>query len=263
VRDPQNNLVAGQTVNFQLTDITGGSLSVASAVTDAQGRAQTVYTATGTPSSSNGVQVAATVQGTAVTGSTTLTVGGQTVFLSLGTGVTMTENANKTQFIMPWVVQAVDSAGNAVNNINITLTLHSTYYNKGTWVAGSSAWVWTPTIAAPGCANEDVDLNGVLIPAEDTNGNVKLDPGDVALTNPGAVTTGTDGSATFDVQYPEDHGLWVTVRLTASATVQGTQTSTSATFQLPMLATYVNNIQQDIPGRISPYGTANTCANPN
>src|SRR5262249_53906709 len=38
VRDPNNNLVEGKAVDFQLTDITGGSLSVASAVTDAQGR---------------------------------------------------------------------------------------------------------------------------------------------------------------------------------------------------------------------------------
>jgi hypothetical protein len=42
VRDATNNLVEGQTVSFSLTkDPTGGSLSVASAVTDAQGRAQT------------------------------------------------------------------------------------------------------------------------------------------------------------------------------------------------------------------------------
>jgi len=70
VRDAQDNLVEGQTVNFQLTDTTGGSLSVASAVTDVQGRAQTVYTATGTPSSSNGVSVLATVQGTGTPGFT-------------------------------------------------------------------------------------------------------------------------------------------------------------------------------------------------
>ena len=41
-------------------------------------------------------------------------VGGQTVFLSLGTGSTLTENATKTQFIMPFVIQALDSAGNPV-----------------------------------------------------------------------------------------------------------------------------------------------------
>jgi hypothetical protein len=273
VRDPANNLVEGQTVNFALTDTTGGQLTVAAAITDVQGRAQTVYKAAGTPSASNGVKVTATVQGTAVNNFTNLTVGGQTVFLSLGTGVTINENSNFTQFIMPWVVNAIDAAGNPVSNIVITLTLHSKYYNKGTWVKGTSNWLWLPSsgggnvqIAYPGCPNEDLNLNGVLDPGEDTSGtgnnNGKLDPGDIALASPGSVTTGTDGSAIFNVQYPEDHGFWVTSTLTATATVQGTETSTSSTFQLPMLAKYVNTITTDVPGRVSPYGIAATCSDP-
>lgn len=276
VRDAAGNLVENKTVNFALTDSTGGSLSVASAVTDVQGRAQTVYTAAGTPSASNGVIVAATVQGTAVTGSTALTVGGQTVFLSLGTGVNINENSNFTQFIMPWVVSAIDSAGNPVNNIVVTLTLHSAYYNKGYWVKGSASWLWTSVtatppggvqIAYPGCPNEDANLNGVLDPGEDTSGtgnnNGKLDPGDVALAVPGTVTTGTDGSAIFNVQYPEDHAAWVTSTLTATATVQGTQTSTSTTFQLPNAAKYVNSTTTAIPGQFSPYGLGATCTDKN
>ncbi len=275
VRDAAGNLVEGKTVNFALTDSTGGSLSVASAVTDVQGQAQTVYTASSTPSASNGVIVTATVAGfSSVTGQATLTVGGQTVFLSLGTGVTISENSNFTQFIMPWVVNAVDSAGNPVNGVSITLTLHSAYYNKGWWVAGSTKWIWDYAsatgevqIAYPGCPNEDKNLNGVLDPGEDTSGtgnnNGKLDPGDIALAVPGTVTTGTDGSAIFNVQYPEDHAMWVTSTLTATAIVQGTQTSTSTTFQLPSAAKYVNSPTSAIPGQFSPYGIANSCTNPN
>ena len=125
VRDAQDNLVEGQTVDFQLTDKTGGSISVATAVTNAQGVAQTVYTATSTASGSNGVSVTAAVQGTAIQNTVTLTVGGQTVFLSLGTGATLTENAEKTQFIMPFVIQALDSAGNPVPGAIVTLTIAS------------------------------------------------------------------------------------------------------------------------------------------
>jgi Bacterial Ig-like domain (group 1) len=262
VRDPANNLVEGQTVSFQLTDITGGSLSVASAQTDIQGRAQTVYTASSAPSASNGVTVTAIVQGKpAVTGSATLTVGGQTVFLSLGTGVKLQENAPATQFTMPWVLQAVDSAGNPVNNVPVTLTIHSVSYYKGTWVAAGSDWVWTPT--SPACANEDVNLNGVLDPGEDFNGNHKLDPGEVAVTTVGTVTTAADGSATFGVEYPEDHAVWVIVNLTATANVQGTQASTNSIFQLPMLSSYVTTAPSAIPGEVSPYGVNVSCANPN
>jgi hypothetical protein len=273
VRDSSNNLVEGKTVNFALTDSSGGSLSVASAITDVQGRAQTVYKASTTPSGSNGVRIDATVQGTSVTDFSQLTVGGQTVFLSLGTGIQLGENSNKTQFQMPWVVNAVDSAGNPVNGIVITLTLHSKYYNKGYWVIKGSSWYWgngnggLVTIPYPGCPNEDLNLNGVLDPGEDTSGtgnnDGKLTPGDIALAVPGTVTTATDGSAIFQVNYPEDHAMWVTTTLTATATVQGTETSASTTFQLPNLATYVNSTTTAIPGETSPYGVATSCTNPN
>lgn len=272
VRDAAGNLVNNQTVAFKLTDVTGGSLSFATVVTDTEGVAQTVYTASGTPSTSNGVIVSATVQGTAITASTTLTVGGQTVFISLGTGNTIGENSNKTQFQMPWVVQAVDSSGNPVNNVAITFTIHSASrpnwaYAKGTYeVCGP---VWQQYNTTPGCTNppvtclnEDINLTGVYEASEDINNNGKLDPGDVAVATPGSVITATDGSATFLVEYPEDHALWVQATLTATATVQGTQSSTEATFVLPMLASYLTAITTEPPGFVSPYGVANTCTNP-
>ena len=287
VRDATGNLVQGQTVNFALTDITGGSLSFASVVTDAQGTAQTVYTASTTPSTSGGVTVTATVvngSGVAVAGpqSVDLTVGGQTVFLSLGTGNKIGENSPTapTQFQMPWVVQAVDSAGNPVNGVTITLNVHSSLksdngdyaYRKGGWVVCGNSWVQTGTPAAfictaivspTSCYNEDLFLTGVYQASEDTNGNGKLDPGDVAVATPGTVTTATDGSATFQVEYPEDHAQWVQVTLVATTTVQGTQASTSATFWLPILATYVTTTTSSPPGVVSPYGTATSCTNPN
>jgi hypothetical protein len=274
VRDPQNNLVQGKTVAFQLSDVTGGQLSFATAMTDEEGVAQTVYTASSTPSTSNGVVVTATVQGTSISQFATLTVGGQTVFISLGTGAKINENSNFTQFQMPWVVQAVDSAGNPVNNVAILLTIHSASrpynaYFKGAYQVCGSAWVQyngTPgctgnlaTTPIVGCANEDLNLTGVFDPAEDTNTNGKLDPGDVAVATPGSVTTGADGSATFLVEYPEDHALWVQATLTATATVQGTQSSTTSTFVLPILASYLTSIQSSPPGAVSPYGIAGVC----
>jgi Bacterial Ig-like domain (group 1) len=273
VRDAAGNLVNNQTVAFKLTDVTGGSLSFATVVTDTEGVAQTVYTASGTPSTSNGVVVAATVQGTAITASTTLTVGGQTVFISLGTGNQIGENSTKTQFQMPWVVQAVDSSGNPVNNVAITFTIHSSSrpnwaYAKGTYEVCGSSWVQYNTTPGCGanppvtCLNEDINLTGVYEASEDFNNNGKLDPGDVAVATPGSVITATDGSATFLVEYPEDHALWVQATLTATATVQGTQSSTEATFVLPMLATYLTSTTTEPPGFVSPYGVANTCSNP-
>ena len=62
-----------------------------------------MYSATSTASTSNGVQITATVQGTSIRGTVDLTVGGQTVFLSLGTGSVISENNAKTQFSVPFV----------------------------------------------------------------------------------------------------------------------------------------------------------------
>lgn len=298
VRDVNNNLVEGQTVDFQLTDKTGGSISVGSAVTDIQGQAQTVYSATSTASTSNGVQITATVQGTAIQGTVDLTVGGQTVFLSLGTGTVISENAQKTQFSVPFVIQALDSGGNAVPGVTVTLDIHSlspaggtttgapdftastpsapavmsgtfAAYAKGNWYAtgGTPAWAQFPSSPGKGlqayCLNEDVNGTGIYEASEDLNGNGVLDPGDVAAVTPGTVTTDSTGSANVAVTYPEDHALWVQVKLTATTTVNGTQTTTQSIFWLPMLASYLTNSSVSPPGVVSPYGQNVSCANPN
>ncbi|HEX2789234.1 MAG TPA: Ig-like domain-containing protein [Steroidobacteraceae bacterium] len=286
VRDASNNLVEGQTVSFQLTDVTGGQLSVGSAVTDVQGKAQTVYTASGTSSATNGVTITATIQGTAVPATTVkLTVGGQTVYLSLGTGNTITPDGTNTQFIMPYIVQAQDAAGNAVNNVTVTLAIHSVLYGKGGYVVFNDAWVQTgqpaggpyTTSALPPaitvCANEDVAGTGIYEVSEDLNNNGKLDPGNIAAVSPGTVVTGPivdsasgatiNGSAQLTVTYPQDHALWVQSLLTATATVAGTETSTTSKFWLPMLATDLTTTTVEPPGFISPYGVATSCANPN
>lgn len=293
VWDAQNNLVQGQTVYFQLTDQTGGTLSAASAVTDSQGRAQTVYTATSTPSAANGVTITGTVGGS-VTGQTSITVGGQSVFLSLATGNHVGEQNNQTQFVLPYTVTAVDAAGHGVSNVTVSLAIHSfpqadvpagqlnlgstggtsaTYgaYAKGTWQAVSPACngitgsAFCQVINSV-CYNEDVDSSGILkSPSEDINGNGKLDPGDAAtvtFTGPSLVTD-SNGNATFNVVYPEDHAGWIQVKLTASATVSGTESSTTTQFWLPMLAIYINSTTNGSPpGTISPYGTASACNSP-
>jgi hypothetical protein len=301
VRDANNNLVEGQTVTFEtLNDVTGGTLSVPSAVTDVQGRAQTVYTASSTPSASNGVVVQAAVAG--ITTTADLTVGGLAVGLSLGTGNQITElpagcasgSTNLcTEFELSYSVIATDTAGNPVPNVAVTLTIHALDYYKGKYVYSSGTtppWSYEPSAA---CINEDdsqsgqasyANFNGVLDDGEDgcTNGvtptghtvtaplvcnptgnqNGKLDPGATAVASPGSVTTGSDGTATFNVIYPEDIADWVKVQLIASTTVSGTETSSDATFLLPILASYLTGTASP-PGQPSPYGVATSCTDPN
>jgi hypothetical protein len=84
----------------------------------------------------------------------------------------------------------------------------------------------------------------------------------VATVSPSPVTTDSTGTANVTIDYPEDHANWVQVKLTATATVAGTQTSTSAVFYLPILNTYLTNTAGTPPGLNSPYGTSSDCANP-
>lgn len=178
VRDANNNLVEGQVVTFAtVNDTTGGTLSVPSAITDAQGRAQTVYTASTTTSSTNGVVVKATVQSTpSVTTTADLTVGGLSVGLSLGTGNTLTQLPSGcgssgttlcTEFEVQYSVVATDSAGNPVPNVAVTLTVHALEYYKGYYAAGGPPWAQTVTAS---CPNEDASQLGVV--AADVNDGV-------------------------------------------------------------------------------------------
>jgi hypothetical protein len=275
VRDVNNNLVQGQVVNFSITqDATGGSLSVASATTNAQGQASTVYTASTTTSATNGIVISATVQGfTGVTGSTTLTVGGEAVFLSLGTG-NLISDFSVTQYSLPYSVQAVDAGGNGVNNVTVTFNVTSLGYVKGQRFWNSSTWA-TATNTLPGdpyayilagvngCRTEDLLGNGILEPGEDYNNNGKLDPGLVVSTDVGSAVTANGGSAAVNLIYPKDHSYYVAVKLTVAATVNGTQSSSVASFWLPGLAADFSTETVAPPGPTSPYGTAATCANPN
>ncbi|MFO1468110.1 MAG: Ig-like domain-containing protein [Steroidobacteraceae bacterium] len=287
VRDAQNNLVEGQTIDFStINDVTGGSLSPAVALTDSQGRAQTVYTASPTASASSGVTVQAVVRGTSpvISGTADLTVGGKTVKLALGTGNVIGANAADTAFIVPYFVQAIDSGGNAVPNIQITLTIHSLNYGKGTYYWDGVLWTQTrdATVAnpVPGvtvCPNEDANFNGVLDPGEDGlpgdaglptfnafgNKNGLIESGDVATVSPGVVTTDASGFADLNVTYPQDHAQWIQAQLTATATVTGTQASDTTIFWLPMSADKVNKQTVRPPGMPSPYGIAQVCTNPN
>lgn len=263
VRDTANNLVEGTVVQFLLTDSTGGSLSVASATTDAQGRAQTVYKAGNTTSSANGVSVTAQLQSApSVKSTATITVGGQTYFLSLGTGNSI-DSPDAATYKITFAVLAVDSQGAAVPQVPITMKVLPVTYLKGvrTYMLGS--WKVQSSTPAP-CANEDTDYSGNLnsLPNKDFNLNGRLDPGNVADVSPSSTVTGADGKVLVFVQYPKDHADYVGVTLVASTNVQGTQSTTTSSFLLPSAAADVNDQAKAPPGPISPYGQASTCSNP-
>jgi hypothetical protein len=271
VRDLDNNLVSNKIVVFGLNDPTGGSLSVGSAVTDSQGRARTVYTASSTTSANSGVRVTVTVQDTpAVTDFVDLTVAGSPLFISFGTGNTIEEVNFDTQYKLNYVVQVTDSNGAGVPNVPVTLSALSWDYIKGKRVIAGSGWD-TQTNAV--CQNEDrrtgnpaYDFNGILDPGEnenglDSNGNATLESGNIATITPGSATTDSNGFITVSVFYPQDHAYYVSVALRARTAVQGTEYArTTLPFLLPGASTDFSDITKAPPGVTSPFGVSSSCS---
>ena len=262
LRDANNNLVANQPVNFSLVDVTGGTLAASQASTNSQGEATVVYTAGSTTSAAGGVTITAAVPGTSpsVTGQTTLTVGGQTVFLSLGTGNTVSAPDAAT-YALQFAVLALDSQGAAVPNASVTAQVLPVNYVKGARQFFAT-WVTVPSTPAA-CPNEDINFDGILQVGEDFNGNNRLDPGNVASVTPVSGTTNAAGELLLTVTYPKDHAGYVTVELIVTTAVKGTQSTNTSTFLLPGAASDFSTATINPPGMVSPFGQAATCNDPN
>ena len=114
VQDVNGNLVKNQTVSFSLTDITGGNIFPASAVTDSFGRASTVYTSGAVPSAQNEMIITAAVGAVAPkTGAADRRPAG--LFVTLGTGNVILAPSN-IQYALPYSVLVNDANGNPVAN---------------------------------------------------------------------------------------------------------------------------------------------------
>jgi len=185
VRDPQNNLVQNKTVVFTVFDVTGGTLSVAKGVTNAFGQTTTTYLAGNASSAKDAVVVTGVVEGTAVSGQVRLTVGGQSLFVRIGTGNKIGE-PNTTQYTLPYSVLVTDSAGQPVAGATVTWTIQPLLYYKGTYAffinTTPASWVQvipvvtsyrvtSPDATTPFCSSGDIQTKAVQIGQTD-NGAV-------------------------------------------------------------------------------------------
>jgi hypothetical protein len=268
VRDAAGNLVKNKTVDFVLDDTSGGSLTVAQAVTNSQGRAQTFYNASSVTSAVGGVHIDGTVQGSAVTDRVDITVAQRAVFISLGTGNTI-EEPNQSQYKKEWTIQVTDAAGRGVNQVNVSVTVLSERYWDGVRAWNGKIWETIPNVEAfppQGCPDEDTNRNGVLDtnPFEDTNHNGRIEAGNrvtaVARVGGGStVTTDANGFALVDIYYPQDLAYWLQATLEASTSVQGTDYRKASTFVLEGLAGDFSSETVSPPGLFSPFGVDGDC----
>ncbi len=285
VRDAANNLVKNQVVEFVIdSDITGGSLSVGSAVTDSQGRARAVYTGGSVQSAANGVVLLARVQSNpAVQDTVAITVARQELFITLGTGNTLFEIGTAT-YAKEWAILVTDVEGNAVANKQVQAAIRSRRYFEGFLVFDPVPSAWTFGPGSPvACDDEDLNKNGILDASDsDFNGNGLLEAGNIALVaavpesaplnNPCAtagaggvaanVVTNSQGRARVCVFYPQNYAQWVEAAITAKASVAGTEFSRSSVFTLDVLADDVNDQDESPPNQFSPFGTDLDCSTP-
>ncbi|MEM7280116.1 MAG: Ig-like domain-containing protein [Pseudomonadota bacterium] len=251
VRDAANNLVKNKLVTFSLQDVTNGTLSTGSAVTDSLGRAQTFYTASNSTSASGGVVITGTVDegGALISDSVALTVARRELFISIGTGNEIAE-PNTAQYLKEFAVQVTDADGNGVEGVNVQMSILSQQYHKGVWVRPPTGdWI---NLAFVTCEDEDLNRNGVLDPGEDINLNGMIEAGNIATVSPNNITTDANGFSLVNVTYPQEFAFWVTVRLEARTSVQGTEFAEGSTFLLPILADDIDNAQTP-PGVTSPF----------
>jgi hypothetical protein len=169
------------------------------------------------------------------------------------------------QYQVPYVVQVTDSNGNGVANVPVSLRLLSMIYFKGSrsLPAPPAAGGWTTSYTIPGgCADEDVNRNGVLDVGEDFNASGFIEAGNIASVAPANAVTDVNGFVQVTVFYPQEYAYYLTVALSASTTVQGTEYVRTNTFMLPGLSSDFNDPTKAPPGPVSPFGTANNCASP-
>lgn len=269
VRDAALNPVAGQVVTFTATqDLSNGTIGPPSAVTDANGMVSVQFTPGALSTASNGVQLQATVQGTTVHGTTSLTVSSQALFISIGKGKLLGQTTDPI-YQKEFSVYVTDANGAAVPNKAVTLSIWPNTYGKGKWAVGllpSGTAAWIRTVNAT-CANEDVDRSGILLPGfgnnVDVNGNGKLDPGLPTVVTPSSVTTDSGGFATFYVKYGKNFGSWLDTTITARASVAGTESVQNQQWSTEVLSADVSDTASEPPFEFSPFGKSGLCSDAN
>ncbi|WP_338845846.1 Ig-like domain-containing protein [Massilia sp. W12] len=272
VRDgtAKDNLVKNAVLAFIIKeDPSGGKLAQPSVVkTDADGSAVVVYTAGNVTTKVDGVVLQARIQSKDKNGNdlpvvngknpaeAKLTVSGQALFISAGTGST-TLTPNSATYAVDYAVFVTDATGNPVSNATITAKVVPALYRKGNLVYFSDAKLWSlpARTAYNECSNEDLNRNGILDSGEDYNANGRLDPG-IPITISGSLTTDASGTGLVRIAYPRDRAQWTVADITITARVAGTEaTYVASLVQLPGLSDDYKEATVSPPGQSSPYGT--------
>ncbi len=276
IRDKNDNPVKNQTIEFRLNDKINGELSKSWSETDSLGRASVTYTASEISSAKNGVIINTYIQEyPEIKDDITLTVGGDALRIVLGHNEKIAKDS--LFYKKTYGVIVTDSAGNPVKDQEIAFTITPTDYYKGFMVplrdqnpnvtvvdgviiTDNNSGHWVRKVEAA-CKSEDLDNDGNLDEGEDDNNNGRLEPShDATVTTSGK--TDEEGKLTIQIIYPQSSALWSRQLLTSTVVVEGTEFVEHAVFDLPILASAVEDLDIAPPNQLSPYGIAADCSNP-
>ncbi|MFN3812450.1 MAG: hypothetical protein ACK4S6_17730 [Roseateles asaccharophilus] len=205
----------------------------------------------------------------------TLTVVQEAVSVSIGTNGLLVLNQNT--YSQDFVALVVDSAGNPQRDVQLAAVIDLPSYLKGFYTRVGDKWVRTLRAV---CDNEDGSPNGfrntTMETGEDINGSGQLDPrkSDASVVFVGSSKTDANGQAVLRIEYAQSSGSWVEYSLRVSATTVvsppawwGRQFDSSMVLQgtaqyLGVPASAISN-EASPPFQQSPYGSVNSCFNPN
>ncbi len=293
--DSAGNPVTNVRVRFD--DLTTGLAAIGSSITsgtqtlitDNSGVVSAQYIAGQNSSPTNGVQISACYSATdpvppkpcapAQTVATTLTVAGAALAVSIGDDNVL-QSVSGT-YIKRFAITVADSAGKAVGNAPVDISLDLTHYGKSArWSGPSLSTVPTSltadaTLPAAGsstvfywCQNEDTNRNGVADLGEnrdgslDANGQATLQPrrSDMIISydDPLVTTTNSNGILIIRVQYSQRYGGWLAYKVRVTANVAGSQGLAERPFVTDVL-------QADIPNGsfLTPAYGVNNCLTAN
>jgi hypothetical protein len=198
---------------------------------------------------------------------TSLTVAGTALAVSIGDD-NLLEKGNGT-YIKRFAITVADSAGRAVANAPVDISLNLTHYGKaGAWSNPALSTVpsdtttktytftvstasGTATFTHTWCLNEDLNRNGVADPLEnidgsvDANGQPTLQPrrSDMIISydNPAVTTTNSSGILIIRVEYSQRYGGWLAYKIRVTANVGGSQGLAERPFVTDVLQADVGN----------------------
>lgn len=300
VLNPSNQGVKDVRVRYEIVGPglgAGERMSTGNTVvyTDAAGEVSSDYIPGTRSSPTNGVNIRACygltdadVAACTLSVTTSLTVAGQALNLSIFSNNTLQGLFNNTIYVKTLVVKVADSAGNPVRDAVVSASLDVTHYAKGrawnapvfapgngiptradTYTNGLSITL-TPTSSRVAgatttfgfnvfCTNEDLNRNGTRDTGEDLDGDGVLEPraSDITISTPTGNRTDANGNMLLDVQWGQNVGGWLAYTVRATTNVAGSEGTNSSSFVTDVLQADVQNGAFLTP----PYGINNCSTN--